>query len=85
MPKHDPPLDEISLAHSGILNLIITSEGPRFWCTGCECFHGPVETCDVCGKIKPVHPGTNIMCAECYEARKERRSNVLVNRPMRCM
>ena len=70
MAEHDPPLDEVSLSHSGILGLKLTPKGPRFWCTTCQCFHGPIEICDGCGKPKPVHPGTNAMCAECYKERR---------------
>ena len=70
---HDPPLDPESLAKSGIRDLEITEEGPIFFCEGCQCKHGPVEHCDICGGIRPVHPGTNVMCKECYLKRKAER------------
>ena len=67
---HDPPLNPHSLLNSGIKDLVQTPEGPVFFCTGCQCKHGPIEKCDICGELKPIHPGTNIMCKECYEKRK---------------
>ena len=56
-----------TLKASGIRDLKITPEGAIFFCEGCQCYHGPVERCDICGKLRPVDPGTNIMCKECHE------------------